>query len=373
MTNSFVWSRAIAIAKKEVFHILRDPFTLALALVMPIFMVVIYGIAIDFNVKNIHLAVSDSDQSQSSRRLIETFGSSHYFIPFSAGSPVNTLADIEAENARASLIIPPRFEKDLLAGRSARVQILVDGADNSAVGSITGYVGAIQTRAAKNIADFDPPAPYELRTRFLFNPELNSRWFVIPGLTVVVMAILSILLTALTVAREWENGSMELLLSTPVQPLEIIIGKLTPYGVLGIIAVTFVFVIARVGFGVPFVGNIFVFGAGCLLFLVTYLAQGLLISVTTRKQMVAMQFAMLTGFLPSQLLSGFVFPVSAMPPFFRYFTMIFPARWFMEISRDTFLKGSNVFDLWMPFCALTFLCVFMIRRATQKFKRDLEP
>jgi ABC-2 type transport system permease protein len=373
MLSTFVWARAIAIAKKEVFHIMRDPFTLALALVMPIFMVVIYGIAIDFNVRNIRLAVSDSDQTQTSRRLIETFGSSQYFQPFSAGSPVDTLADLEDESARASLIIPPRFEKDLLAGRDAQAQILVDGADNSTVASVTGYVGAIQTLSAKNIANFDPPQPYELRTRYLFNPELNSRWFVIPGLTVVVMAILSILLTALTVAREWENGSMELLLSTPVQPLEIIIGKLTPYGVLGIIAVTFVYVIARVGFGVPFVGNIFVFGAGCLLFLVTYLAQGLLISVITRKQMVAMQFAMLTGFLPSQLLSGFVFPVQAMPPFFRYFTMIFPARWFMEISRDTFLKGSSIFDLWLPFSSLTFLCAFMIRRATQKFKRDLEP
>ena len=208
--RSFVWSRAIAIAKKEVFHIMRDPFTLALALVMPIFMVVIYGIAIDFNVKNIHLAVSDSDQTQSSRRLIDTFGSSHYFITFPAGSPIDTLKDLEAESARASLIIPPNFEKDLFAGRDARVQILVDGADNSAVASINGYVGAIQTLSAKRLADFDPPSPYELRTRFLFNPELNSRWFVIPGLTVVVMAILSILLTALTVAREWENGSMEL-------------------------------------------------------------------------------------------------------------------------------------------------------------------
>lgn len=373
MIRSFVWTRALAIAKKEIFHILRDPFTLALALGLPIFMVVIYGLAIDFNVRNVPIAISDADQTQTSRRLIESFGSSNYFQIVTGGSPAETQNQVKAEQTRAALVIPPRFEKDLLAGRTAEAQILLDGADNSTVGPVTGYVGAIQGLASKNLADFNPPAPYEIRTRFLFNPELNSQWFVIPGLTVVVMAILSILLTSLTVAREWENGSMELLLSTPVQPLEIIVGKLAPYGALGIIAVTFVFVIAYFGFGVPFVGNLFVFGAGCLIFLSTYLAQGLLISVITRKQLVAMQFAMLTGFLPSQLLSGFVFPVSSMPTFFRYFTMILPARWFMQIARDTFLKGSSFIELLGPFLALSFLCTFMIFRGTQKFKRDLEP
>jgi ABC-2 type transport system permease protein len=373
MITSFVWTRALAIAKKEVFHILRDPFTLALALGLPIFMVVIYGVAIDFNVKNVPLAVSDADQTQASRRLIESFGSSNYFQIIPGGSPSEAQNHVKAEDARAALIIPPRFEKDMLAGRQASAQVLLDGADNSTVGPVSGYVGAIQVLGSKKLADFDPPSPYEIRTRFLFNPELNSQWFVIPGLTVVVMAILSILLTSLTVAREWENGSMELLLSTPVQPLEIIVGKLAPYGALGIIAVTFVFVIAHFGFGVPFVGNILVFAVGCLIFLMTYLAQGLLISVVTRKQLVAMQFAMLTGFLPSQLLSGFVFPVSSMPTFFRYFTMILPARWFMQIARDTFLKGSSFIELLGPFAALSFLCVFMISRGTRKFKRDLEP
>jgi ABC-2 type transport system permease protein len=370
--KNFVWTRAWAIAKKEIYHIARDPYTLALALGMPIFMVVVYGLAIDFNVKLINLAVSDSDSTESSRMLIDNFGSSQYFLIKGASSPLDAQNIVMSEGARASLIIPPRFEKDILAGRTGEAQILVDGADNSTVSSIMGYVGVIQQISASRIAGYEAPKTFDLRTRFLFNPELNSRWFVVPGLTVVVMAILSILLTSLTVAREWENGSMELLLSTPVQPLEIIVGKLAPYGALGLTAVTLVFVIARVFFGVPFVGNIFVFGLGCLLFLVTYLAQGLLISVRTRNQQVAMQFAMLTGFLPSQLLSGFVFPVASMPIFFRYFTMIFPARWFMRISRDTFLKGSGFFDLIVPFFALSLICTFMIFQGVRNFKRDLE-
>lgn len=370
--KSFNWRRAYAMAEKETFHILRDPFTLTLALGMPIFMVIVYGLAIDFNVKNIHLAVSDSDQSQTSRRLIDTFSSSKYFLIEREPSPFAAMKDVESEVARASLIIPPHFEKDLWAGGTAQAQVLLDGADNSTVGPVAGYVGSVETISNRRLADFDPTSPYELRTRFLFNPELNSRWFVVPGLTVVVMAILSILLTSLTVAREWENGSMELLLSTPVLPLEIIIGKLTPYGVLGLIAVTMVFVIARLFFGVPFVGNLGVFGLGCLIFLITYLAQGLLISVVTRNQQVAMQMAMLTGFLPSQLLSGFVFPIASMPLFFHFFTMIFPARWFMQISRDTFLKGSGILSLVPAFFALSLISFFIIRLARSKFKRDLE-
>lgn len=371
--KGFVWHRALAVSRKEVFHILRDPFTLALALALPVFMVIMFGIAIEFNVKNISLAVSDLDGTESSRRLIDTFGSSNYFLIHRVLSPVTAAKEVFAENARATLIIPPHFESDLFEGRGAEAQALVDGSDNSTVGPVLGYVSTIQRMASIRIAGFDPPKAYDLRTRFLFNPELNSRWFVIPGLTVVIMSMLSILLTALTVAREWENGSMELLLSTPVQPLEIVVGKLAPYGLLGILAEVFVFFIARTMFGVPFVGNPALFWLGCLLFLVTYLAQGLLISVVTRKQQIAVQFAMMTGLLPSNLLSGFIFPIESMPLFFQYLTMILPARWFMEIARDTFLKGSSLTALTEPFLALGILCFFMIFMSTHRFKRDLEP
>jgi ABC-2 type transport system permease protein len=340
---------------------------------MPVFMVVMYGVAIEFNMKNVPLAVSDADQTQSSRRLLDTFSSSNYFLIHPVTSPLAAIKDVTSERARAALIIPPRFQKDLLSGKNSQIQILVDGSDSSSVGPVLGYVGSIQLIASQRIADFDPPQLVHLESRFLFNPELNSRWFVIPGLTVVVMAMLSILLTSLTVAREWESGSMELLLSTPVQPLEIIIGKLTPYGILGLIAVLFVYVIARTVFGVPFVGNLAVFGLGCVLFITAYLAQGLWISVVTRKQLIAMQFSMMLGMLPSTLLSGFIFPIESMPTFFRYFTMILPARWFMKIGRDTFLKGSSFLDLGGAFLALSIFCTLMIVISTRRFKRDLEP
>ncbi len=370
---SFVWSRAMAVARKEVYHVLRDPFTMGLGLGLPVLLVLVYGFAMDFNIRNIALAVNDSDRTQASRRLVDIFTSSDYFLAHPAGSPSVAVQDVTAERAKAALIIPPRFEKDLLAGRGAQAQILLDGADNSTVAPVATYVQSIQAIASRRIGNFDPPQTYDLRMRFLFNPELNSRWFVIPGLTVVVLAIISILLTALTVAREWESGSMELLLSTPIQPLEIIIGKLAPYAVLGLIAQLFVYIIARTVFGVPFVGSHLLFGVGCLLCLATYLAQGIFISVVTRKQQIAMQFATLSGMLPSNLLSGFVFPIASMPLFFRGLTMIFPARWFMIIARDTYLKGSSFLELSVPFIMLALFCAAMITAATRRFKRDLEP
>jgi ABC-2 type transport system permease protein len=280
---------------------------------------------------------------------------------------------LEAEKARALVVIPPGFQKDVLSNRLANIQVLIDGADNSAVSSISGYLGEIRARTARNLLGVRLAPPVELKTRFLFNPELNSQWFVVPGLVVVVMAILSVLLTALTVAREWESGSMELLLSTPVRPIEIILGKLAPYAVLGLGGVALVYTLARLGFGVPFRGSHFLFLLGSVLFLATYLSQGLLISVLTRRQQLATQIAMLSGLLPSMLLSGFVFPVDNMPLFFRYFTMLLPARWFMNIARDSFLKGSTFWDLRHSYFALFVLAIVFVSVAAKKFKKDVEP
>jgi ABC-2 type transport system permease protein len=365
--------RVLAIARKEVAHISRDPFTVALAIGLPLIMVFIFGSSIEFNLKEIPTAYLDLDKTQASRTLLRTFGSSDYFQAFAVSSPNELMEAVESENARALIVIPPRFEKDILSGRESQVQVLMDGADSTAVGAISGYLGQIQSRAAFSILEDRPRRPVRVISRYFFNPELNSKWFMVPGLVVVVMAILSILLTALTVAREWENGSMELLLATPVRPVEVIIGKLAPYAVLGLIGVALVYVLARTVFGVPFVGSHGVLLLGCLLFLITYLAQGLLISVTTRKQTLAMQLAMISGLLPAQLMSGFIFPIESMPTFFRYLTMILPARWFMEISRGSFLQGSTLWDLREPMIGLVLIGVFFITLSVRRFKKDVEP
>lgn len=367
------FKRVVALAQKETFHILRDPFTLALAIILPVAMVAVFGSAIEFNVTDIKISIVDRDRSQASRQLSEAFESSGYFKVETKHGSGEILRDLEAEKAKGVLVIEPDFEKKVESGNTGLVQVVLDGADNSTVGTILGYLGGIQEAATTKLTGEKPTGPVEMKTRFLFNPELNSSWFVVPGIAVVVIATLSILLTALTVAREWENGSMELLLSTPVEPLEIIIGKLAPYTLMGMAAVAFVYVAARLGFDVPFRGSHLLFIGSSFLFLSAYLAQGLAISVVMRRQQLAMQIALITGLLPSILLSGFIFPVESMPRFFQALTAILPARWFMVISRDIFLKGAGLVDLITPLLALTLLNVVLISISTKRFKKDLEP
>ncbi|OGS17981.1 MAG: multidrug ABC transporter permease [Elusimicrobia bacterium RIFOXYA2_FULL_50_26] len=373
LIGGFVPFRALAVARKEFMHVMRDPFTIAMAVGVPVILVIVFGFAIDFDFRGIRMAVYDHDDSRLSRQLSEGFSSSGYFTVIDGRSPGAPVTEIEDGTAAAALVINPGFEKKIARGESAPVQVIVDGSDNQKTGVVGGYISGIQKAMTVKLAGAPAYEPIAMRSRFVYNPELNTQWFIVPGLIVIVTGLLSILLTALTVAREWENGSMEMLLSTPVTPLEIIAGKILPYVGLGLLGITFVYVIARMVFSVPFKGSYVVFFAACLLFTTTSLAQGLLISVVTRQQQKAMQASMMSGLLPSMLLSGFIFPIESMPVFFQYLTMILPPRWFMIIIRTLFLKGTPVEGLAVPFFALTLMTVILITVAVRKFKRDVEP
>lgn len=373
MNRGLDFWRAISIAKKEIRHILRDPFTLTMAVGMPVLLVTFFGFIINFDVQDIALSVINRDHTRASRDVVDVFTSSNYFNVKNNTNPGNPFQPVDAEKVKAVLVIEKGFAKEWREHGAASVQVAIDGADNQAAGIIGNYLAGIRKAVQEKLSGQEMKPPVELRTRFLFNEELNSRWFVVPGLAVVVIGILSILLTALTVAREWENGSMELLLSTPVRPLEIIIGKLLPYTVLGLAGVTFVYVAARLAFGVPFRGSHLLFGLACLLFLGTALAQGLVISVVTRQQQLAMQMANITGMLPSFMLSGFIFPIESMPVVFQYLTFLLAPRWLMIISRSEFLKGSTFLDLALPLGMLALIMTLLLTIALKKFKKDLEP
>lgn len=366
-------SRVLAVARKELRHILRDPFTLGLGLGLPLFMVTVFGVAIDLDAKDIRLAVDDQDRSAASRALVRIFENSGKFQTRALPPASHPVDHIGAGHSSAVLVIPPGFERHLEEDRLATVQVILDGADNTTAGSVLSYLEGIQDAANARLAPAARSSPLRLVTRYLFNGELGTPEFIVPGLTVVIVAIISILLTALTVAREWENGSMEMLLATPIRPLEIILGKLAPYNGIGLAAVAVIYVAARGFFGVPFRGSHWVFIVGCFLFLTAYLAQGLLISVLTRSQAVAMQAAMVSGLLPSTLLSGFIFPIESMPVVFQWLTAILPARWFMVITRGVFLKGSGIAELWQPFLALMVITLVLVFAAAKRFKRDVEP
>ena len=372
MKNDFVPGRIISIAKKEVRHILRDPFTMAFAVGTPVILLTFFGFIIDFNYRNLVITVEDRDHTSMSRQVAETFSASGFFRVTAPAPGKQLVKELDSEKSSGIVIIEPDFNKKIKRNEEAKIQVIVDGADNSKSGVLLGYIASLQGIAARRMYGAEPSPPIDVKTRFLFNPELNSRWFVIPGLTVVIIGLLSIFLTALTVAREWENGSMELLLSTPVKPAEIIFGKLAPYLALTFLGVTLVYIVSRTVFRIPFAGNIFLYAVTCLIFITAALSQGLLISVVTRQQQLAMQLSFVTGLLPSLLLSGFIFPIESMPKFFQYFTAVLPQRWFIMISRGIFLKGEGLADLAKPLCVLLVMDMLLITAAVKKFKSDLE-
>jgi ABC-2 type transport system permease protein len=371
MKRGFHPRRAKSIARKEVMHILRDPFTMVVALVIPVFLTIMFGFAINFDIRNVHLAFFDADLTRTSRHVQQTFTNSTYFKIVEGHiltrSPDKPLA---MEKAKISLVIPHGFEQDLGNGRGAHAQVLLDGADNTTVGLIMGYVSGINQSLNKPLTKPNPGVT--VVPRFLFNPEQTSSWFIVPGLSVVILSILSILLTALTIAREWENGSMELLLSTPATPAEIIVGKLSPYVVMGFVALAFIYVSARLVFGIPFTGSYVAYILGSLLFLATYLSMGLLFSIISKKQQLAMQMSLMAGYMPSMLLSGFIFSIQNMTPFWQWFTALMPARWYMTICRACYLKGAGVTDLVIPFAAMLVLGTVFFALAKKRFRGDLE-
>lgn len=369
----FSRERAAAIFSKECKHILRDPFTLIIALLLPLAIVLILGNSIEFNIRSIKMAYYDADRTESSRMLIDTFGSSDYFKPYPIDNPDAGFDEILAERARAVLVVPPDFEREVLAGRTGNVQVMVDGADNSSIIAITNYMSTINTNAAVKILKMNTSAsPLSFKSRYLFNPELNSRWFSVPGLSAAIIALVAIMLTTLTICREWEKGSMEMLLSTPATTLEIIVGKVLPYAILSFIGFILVFIVARTVFGVPFVGSYLTLTLATLIFILGYLAMGLLISVSTHKQEVAIQFALIIGLLPTVVLSGFVFPVEYMGGIYQAVSDVFPARFYIEITRDQFLKGSPITALWRQFAAISAIAVVLLVACLTRFKRTLE-
>lgn len=367
--------RTRAIFSKEFKHILRDPFTMIMALILPLLIVLILGSSIEFNIKSINMAYVDADHTYSARRLIEAFGSSNYFRPYDVAHADVAFDEIVAGRARVALIIPPGFEKDVIASSDGRVQILVDGTESSSIASVSNYLNSINQNAYHKIMDVpnmgDVATPC-YKIRYLFNPELNSRWFAVPGLSAVIIALVAIMLTALTICREWERGSMEMLLSTPATRLEIIVGKVSPYAILGFIGFLFVFIVGRIVFGVPFVGDYWQLILGTWLFILGYLAIGLLISVSTKKQEVAIQYAAIIGLLPTVILSGFVFPIEYMGRAYQYVSAMFPARFYMDITRDQFLKGSAFLDIWWLYAILAFQAFVILVFCVFRFKRSLE-
>jgi ABC-2 type transport system permease protein len=363
--------RAMVIAQKEFRHIARDPLSSKVMLAFPVLLACFFGFAIDFEVRDVDVLISDGDRTRASRQLVDLLDRSGYFKVRQEPSVIEAHKALGLAKAKAVMIIPPRFQRDMLMGRPVSAQVLLDGADDQAASIVTSYLADLQEAAQRRLAGARRAAA-QVRTRYLFNEELTSRWFIIPGLFATILGLFAILLPALAVSREWEDGSMELLLSTPVRPLEIIAGKLLPYFLLCGADAVVIYALARWVFGVPFLGSHLVLAAGTVLFLVACIAHGLLISVMTRAQRLSYTMASQTGNSPNQLLSGFVFPVENMPWLTQWAVALLPSRWYVALLRSTFLRAADFGAVARPLLALAALAALLVAAALYRFKVDLE-
>lgn len=372
--------RTRAIAAKELLHIVRDPRSLSMALAIPLLLLLLFGYALSLDVDRIPTLILDADRTPESRELIEQFRGSRYFH---VGGIVDQYATIQQQMDQGAcllaVVIDQRFSEALRGGREAQIQLLVDGSDANTASIALGYAeGLLQSYALQwqaRVADERGlrvrSLPVQARLRVWYNSEMKSKNYIVPGLVAVILMIIAALLTSLTIAREWEMGSMEQLLSTPVRPTELVLGKMAAYFVVGFIDTLTALGVGVFIFDVPLRGSsLLVLGTSCL-FLFGALCWGILLSALTRHQLAAFQLGILTSFLPAFLLSGFIFSIENMPRIVQLITHIFPARYFVTILKGIFLKGVGVPVLWVEVLFLLIYAVVVFLLATRALRRKL--
>lgn len=349
-----------AVTRKEFLHIVRDPLSLYMALAIPLLLLLLFGYALSLDVDHVPTAVYDLDRSSASRDLIEQFKGSRYFdIVAISGTPDELNAVIDRGKAIVGLVIQPGFGSDLKGGREAKVQLILDGSDSNTASIALGYAQSLVTLygiEVRAIARERLGAPkvntIETRIRVVFNSDLKSRNYIVPGLIAVILMIIAAVLTSLCVAREWENGSMEQLLSTPLRPVEFLLGKLAAYFAIGMVDMVICILTGVFLFGVPLRGSAVLLIASSALFCFGALCWGILLSTITRNQVIAYQLSMISSFLPAFLLSGFIYSIDNMPPVIQLVSRLVPARYFVTILKGIFLKGIGMQILWSELLAL---------------------
>jgi ABC-2 type transport system permease protein len=364
--------RTRAVAHKEVLHIVRDRRAVYLALGLPVVMLVLFGFGISLDIDHIPTAIVDEDRTPSSRRVSEALVAGGSFArarELAAGDQAE--AAFRRGDAKAVLVIPRDFQRHLARGESQTVQLLLDGSDGTtatiALGDAQGIFQALRLAGPA----VEPSRPPGAKVRIRFNPAMRSSYSMVSGVVVLILALVASLLTALTVSREWERGSMEQLFATPVSRTEIVTGKLLPYAGLGVVQILLVVTVGTYLFDVPIRGSLAALAIASLLFLLTMLGTGLLISIAFKNQLVAVQFAFLISYLPSAILSGFIFPLDNMPLWLRALSRLVPARYFLTVLRGALLKGNGAGVLWPDLAALAVFALAMFVLAVRRFRRRL--
>ena len=374
-----LWQRIRQIVKKEFIQARRDPRMLRLIIGAPVFQLIIFGYAATTDVKHVSVAVADADRSRQSRDLIARFTNSGYFdLNYYVPRPQDLAPLLDRGDANLAISIPRGFARDLLQGKSAQLQVIVDGTNSTTAGIALGYAAGIVRRFSEDaLAErqamkpaFIRLATIEERTRVWYNPDLKSVNFMVPGVVCLILLVVTMILTSLAIVKEREIGTLEQLVVTPIKASELMIGKTIPFVIIGYIDVILILLVARTWFLVPIAGSALLILALSGVFLLTSLGMGLFISTVSRTQ----QQAQMTTFfimLPSVLLSGFVFPIENMPRVVQFITYLLPLRYFLTIIREIFLKGSGLATLWPQVLALLGLGIAILALSARRFAKKL--
>jgi ABC-2 type transport system permease protein len=371
----------LAVALKEFRQILRDRRSLLILLFVPAFFLLLYGYALNFDIRNVRLAVQDQDRSTKSRELVSSFVNSGYFsLVGYVDSPSELDRLVDEGKVRAILAIPAGFERDLSLRQPVTVQVIIDGDNANTASTVTGYarilIGAyssaqMQVRLRADASARQVPLPsITIEPRIWYNPQLRSTLFLVPGLIAYISMITAVVSTALSVVREKERGTMEQVRMAPLSPLPYILGKTLPYLVISFVSSILVILSAMLLFELPMRGSWLLLCAAIGLFLIGAQAQGLLISTIAESQQVAFQVALLSSLLPTMILSGFIFPITSMPTVVQWITHIVPARYFLVALRAIVLKGADITAFWEQMVALAIFATVALGLASLRLRRE---
>ncbi|HZM17189.1 MAG TPA: ABC transporter permease [Candidatus Krumholzibacteria bacterium] len=359
------------LVRKEFRQVFRDPRMLRVIFVAPVVQLIVFGYAVSTDVRHTRTFVVDHDRSAASRALVDVFAASGYFdIVGGSPHPEDLVRALEHGKVTVGLEIPVGFAADLRSPQGTEVQLVLDGTNSNTATVAQGYAERILQAWGVRTAGAAGRMPVDLRARAWYNPDLASRNYNVPAVVGVIMMLVCLLLTALAVVREREIGTLEQLMVSPLRPLELVVGKSLPFGIVGLIDVVVISSVARLWFHVPFTGNPWLLLGASVLYLGSGLGLGLLLSTVSKTQQEAF-LASFLFFMPIMLLSGFLFPVQSMPAVFQWLTMLNPVRHYLEIVRGIFLKDAGVVDLWRQLLTLFVLGVGLLSLAASRFRKTL--
>jgi ABC-2 type transport system permease protein len=356
--------RIKALIRKEIYHLIRDYRSLYLAFAIPLILIILFGYALSLDVDNVETIVVDYDKSELSRDFISKLDASLYFhVSERLPQTKDAIDYLDHDRAKVAIVIPPNFMKSIGADRETPLQILIEGSDPNFAGIIRGYLTAFTEQYNQKLLlsflnrqgmeKISPPV--DGRIRIWFNEDLESRNFIIPGIIAIIIMIVGALLTSLIIAREYENGTMETIKSMPVRAGELLLGKALPYFIIGLTDVLIAILLGQLLFGIVMKGNFWLMMAATSLYLGVALSLGLLISTVTKSQLMANQIAVMITYLPSVLLSNFVFPIVNMPNILQFITYIVPARYYIDILGGIYLRNTGFAYLWPSMLVLTLM------------------